>query len=215
MRDRIAVHRNRGLVWAASIALAFGCTAAVPGASPTEPPLTPGATATPAAATPPSTPALEPPTAAPATPAETLPVSATPDASATTFRVVLDDGPRAGTWEVSAPAGAVPVCSYLPDLERWLATWYGPPPLSFVDVRGEEGDAWFLVKFSDEPNELDITPAGEVIFEVDDRGDSATLTWVSEANEGTYFDSQGNNMGEEEMGRAELTVECGSVYRYS
>jgi hypothetical protein len=160
-------------------------------------------------------------TPASAAPTEAPPVATTPPATSTvgstTFTLVLADGPREGTWEVSEPGGAVPNCKYLPDLERWIATWLGTPPLSFIDVRGEGEDPFLLFTFTadDESEELSFTPSGDVTFEADDRGDTATLTWVSESNDGTYFDSGGNNTGSEQIGQAELTIECGSIFRYT
>lgn len=137
-------------------------------------------------------------------------------AGATTFTLVLADGPKAGTWEVSAPAAAVPTCSYLPDLKRWIATWLGPPPLTFVDTRGETKDPYLMFTFEDNPDsKLTFTPSGDVTFTADDRGDTATLTWVSEKNEGGYFDSTGAKTGDATMGQATLAIECGSIYRYS
>jgi hypothetical protein len=164
----------------------------------------------------------------PSTPAQTAATSAAPsDASAsaapteaaagtgTTFTVVLADGPRAGTWEVT-DTGQLPVCQNDPAREAWNATWLGPPPLSFIDSQAaNDRDPRFMVKFTDEPDELNFSPAGDVTFQADDRGDTATLTWVSEANEGSYFDTQGNKTGSTEMGRAQLTIECGSIFRFS
>jgi len=135
--------------------------------------------------------------------------------SGTTFTLVLADGPRAGTYEVT-DTGQLPVCQNDPAREAWTATWLGPPPLSFIDSQAaNDRDPRFLFKFTDEPDELAFSPSGEVTFTADDRGDTATLTWVSETNDGSYFDSQGNKTGSAEMGRAELTIECGSVFRFS
>jgi hypothetical protein len=128
---------------------------------------------------------------------------------------VLADGPKQGTWEASVPAASVPTCSYLPDLERWIATYLGQPPLTFVDVRGEAADPFLIFTFAEDPDELSFTPSGAVTFTADDRGDTATLTWVSDANEGSYFDSSGVKTDSVEMGQAELTIECGSVFRYT
>jgi hypothetical protein len=139
----------------------------------------------------------------------------TPAGSGTTFTLVLADGPRAGTYEVT-DTGQLPLCQNDPDREAWTATWLGPPPLSFIDSQAaNDRDPRFMFKFTDEPDELDFSPSGDVTFTADDRGDSATLTWVSETNDGSYFDSQGNKTGSAEMGRAELTIECGSVFRFS
>jgi hypothetical protein len=150
-------------------------------------------------------------------PPATEPASATPAAGGTTWTLVLADGPREGTWEVSAPGGEVAACQYLPDLDRWLATWLGVPPLTFIDVRGESEDPFMMFTFSeeDESEELGVLPSGEVTFEVDDRGETATLTWVSETNDGRFRDATGNTTGEVSMGEATLTVECGSIFRYT
>jgi hypothetical protein len=178
------------------------------GASPTASAST--ATATPQAST----------TASAATPTE-APTDAEPSATTSaagsnTFVLVLADGPRAGTWEVSEPVGEVANCKYLPDLERWIATWFGPPPVTFIDVRGETDDPSLLFSFAeDDGTELSFLPSGDVTFEADDRGDTATLTWVSETNDGTYFDATGNSIGDEPIGQVELTIECGSIFRYA
>ena len=177
-----------------------------PTAGPTSP--TTGAPAVTAAATP------APATAEPATDAPVATPLATASADSTTFTLVLADGPRAGTWEVTAPGGGVPTCQYLPDLDRWVATWLGPPPLSFVDVRGD-ADPFLLFTFSDEPDELGFLPTGDITFDVDDRGETATLHWISESHDADYIDSTGNHYGTVETGQAELTIECGSIFRYT
>jgi len=128
---------------------------------------------------------------------------------------VLADGPKAGTWVVTAPGGGAPGCQYLPDLDRWIATWIGETDLTFVDVRGEEEDPYLLFQFADEPGEIGFRPSGDITFEVDDRGETATLTWVSESHDGTYRDSAGNNTGEVEIGQADLTIECGTIFRHT
>jgi hypothetical protein len=123
----------------------------------------------------------------------------------------MDDGPKMGSWEVTY-SGEVPACGYLPDLDRWISTWLGPPPLSFVDAHGDPSDAYFLITFdSDTPTATRFRPMESVTFEVDDRGDTATLTFVSETNEADFEDGSPSV----ETGRTEVTVECGSVFRYS
>ncbi|HUG47580.1 MAG TPA: hypothetical protein VMP67_04140 [Candidatus Limnocylindria bacterium] len=107
------------------------------------------------------------------------------------------------------------LCKYFPDRDAWLATHLGQPPLSFIDAAtGSDREPSFMFNFSDGPDELSVRSSGEVTFEADDRGETATLTWVSETNQGGYFDSQGVRTGDVEMGSAELTVECGSIFRY-
>jgi hypothetical protein len=127
----------------------------------------------------------------------------------------MADGPREGTWEVSLPPTEIAPCSYLPDLDRWLATWLGPPPLTFIDPRGDD-DPYLLFQFTEEDgSELGFRPSGEVTFEVDDRGDTATLTWVSESHDGSYRDPAGNTTDEVSVGEATLTIECGSIFRHA
>jgi hypothetical protein len=133
----------------------------------------------------------------------------------TTFTLVLADGPRAGTWEVTA-TGELPVCQNDPARESWTATWLGPSPISLIDAQAaNDRDPRFMFQFIDEPDELTFSPSGDVTFTADDRGDTATLQWVSTTNEGSYFDAQGNKTGDATMGLAELTIECGSVFRFS
>ena len=139
-----------------------------------------------------------------------LPTLPPPSGAITTFTVVITGGSRAGTFEVTYQ-GEVAGCSYLPDLDRWIATWLGPPPLTFVDVSGDD-DAYFLVGLDrDLPTEASFRPLGEVTFEVDDRGETATLTFVSAENE-VDFDGGAPS---ETIGPVELTIECGSIFRHS
>jgi hypothetical protein len=56
---------------------------------------------------------------------------------------------------------------------------------------------------------LAFVGVGDVTFEVDDRGSSATFTIVSDSNLGTYH----SDFTTVETGGAELTVECASVLR--
>jgi len=211
MKERIALTFT-------TAAMAIACSG---GATNTTAPNTPpAATAAQSAAASQPAPTVNTATIAPASapasvPAAATPPPATPAAGGTTFTLVLADGPREGTWVVTEPGGAVPNCKYLPDLKRWIATWLGPPPLSFVDVQGQKENPSLLFKFTDEPDELGFLPSGDVTFEADDRGDTATLTWSSETNEGSYFDSSGNKTGSVDMGRADLTIECGSIFRYT
>jgi len=209
--------RQRAALTFTTAFLAIACSGGATNTA-APPPTASAAAQSAAASQPPAT--LNTATIAPASvpasvPAATTPPPATAAAGGTTFTLVLADGPREGTWVVTQPAGAVATCSYLPDLKRWLATWLGPPPLSFVDVRGEKEDPFLMFKFTDEADELDFTPSGDVTFEADDRGDTATLTWSSETNEGTSFDASGNPTGSVDMGRADLTIECGQIFRYT
>ncbi len=121
----------------------------------------------------------------------------------------MTDGPKVGTWLVTYQ-GEVAGCTYLPDVDRWIATWLGPPPLTFVSARGEPNDAYFLVAFDgDSPTAARFRPLGDVTFELDDRGDTATLTLVSEENEVDFNDGSPS----ETIGPIELTIECGSIFR--
>lgn len=115
-----------------------------------------------------------------------------------------------GTWEVSTTG--VSVCGYVPDRESWTATYLGPPPLDFIDASAaNDRDPYFLFAFDKESAEAArFRPTGDVTFNVDDRGDAATLTWISEENE-VDFDDGSPSVN---TGRAELTVECGAVFRY-
>jgi hypothetical protein len=147
------------------------------------------------------------------------PASATPDGptlappttaagAITTFTLVMEDGPKAGTWAVTY-SGEVAGCRYLPDLDRWIATWLGPPPLTFIDVSGDD-DPYFLFAFDgDSPDATRFRPMGDVTFEVDDRGETATLSFVSEENEADFDDGSPSVT----TGPAELTIECGSIFR--
>jgi hypothetical protein len=125
--------------------------------------------------------------------------------------LVLDDGPKMGTWDVST-TGVVPGCQNDAARESWTTTYLGPPPLDFIDASAaSDRDPYFLFSFdSDSPNAVRFRPTGDVTFDVGDSGDSATLTWVSAENEADFDDGSPSVT----TGPAELTVECGAVYRY-
>jgi len=189
--------------------VAVACSPASNSATPGGPTVGPTAAASvPAPSATPVSPTLSGPTVAP-TPSLTTAVP-TAGGPVTTYSVVMDEGPRVGTWDVTYQ-GEVAGCGYLPDLDRWISTWLGPPPLTFVDARGDPDDAYFLVSFDrDLPTATSMRPLGEVTFDVDDRGDTATLTFVSDENEADFDDGSPS----ETFGPIELTIECGSIFRY-
>lgn len=187
----------------------LACTPGVPGPTPT--PTTPGTQPTGAATTAPPSPSATPATSLAATPTLSLPPASPSGTTGTTFRVEMADGPMPGTWEAVAPGGFVPACSYFPDRDSWTATLLGPPPLSFVDAgAANDRDPYFVVTLNaDTPTEIGFTPEGEVTFNVDDRGDTATLTFSA---------AQGRaRLGEgefESLGAIDVSVECDAIFRY-
>ena len=114
-----------------------------------------------------------------------------------------------GSYDVSSSGPTD--CAYVSNLERWNATFLGPPPLNFISASLEEDLPTLLVTFDrDSPDAVSFRSIGEVTYEVDDRGESATLSVLSEENEADF----GNGSPSVTSGRVELTVECGAPYRY-
>lgn len=193
---------------------AVACSPAAPGPSTSGVPTAGVPTAAPASLPGPASATPGAQTAAPPSPSATdtpqpLPTAAGSDT--TTFHLVLADGPKAGTWDVSS-SGEVPACKYLPDLDVWTATYLGLPPLTFIDARGADADPYFLLAFDGEASDaVRFRPIGEITFDVEDRGDSATLTLVSAENEADFDDGSPSV----DTGEAALTIECGSVFRYT
>ena len=125
------------------------------------------------------------------------------------FHLVIDDGPRAGTYDVSSFGPAD--CGYLPNLDRWTAVFLGAPPLTFIQASLDDDLPGLLVSFDRNlPTFTSILPEGDVTYEIDDRGQTATLTVVSEENKADFAD-----FSSVDFGAMELTVECLSVFRYT
>lgn len=194
---------------------AVACSSAAPGPTgpsatqmpiPTQAQTVLPATLPPAQTAPPATVPLPTPTGA----GQPTPAAATAaPAGSTAFHLVVTDGPRAGTYDVSSSGPAD--CSYVANLQRWNASYLGPAPLNFISVSLDEDLPTLLFTFDrDSPNSVSFRSIGEVTYEVDDRGDNATLSVVSDENEGDFADGSPSVT----TGPVELTVECGAPFRY-
>lgn len=195
---------------AASIAaLMVACATGAPVSTPdrgTAPVQTPAQIVTPVVTSAPATGALATATAALL---QTPATVSLPPAGTTTFHLEITGGPKAGTYDVASTGPAD--CAYLPNLNKWTAVFLGPPPLTFIQADTSEDLPSLLVSFDrDLPTFVSIRSIGDVTHQVDDRGQSATLTIASEDNEADFADGSPS----QEFGPVELTVECGAPFRY-
>lgn len=132
-----------------------------------------------------------------------------PPGGATTFHLVISDGPKAGTYDVtSTQEGA---CSNSAD--GYWATLYdafGESGLTYVAASLQPNARGMGYAFdTGSEDHLNFVGVGDVTFAIDDRGSTATFTIVSESNTGTYH----SDFTRVETGHAKLTVECASVLR--
>jgi hypothetical protein len=131
-------------------------------------------------------------------------------AGATTFHMVLSDGPKAGTYDLSTTdPGACSVADVGYFGASYLTT--STPGLDYISATLHPGNLTGLSYAFDADTDAKVlfTGTGTVTVNVDDRGATATMTVVSEKN----FASADNPPTSTETGRAELTVQCGSVLR--
>ena len=191
--------------------LLAGCSSGAPAATPTATLAPqPSAVATPA---PLPTATTQAPTSAPATPT-TVP---TPTAfvvtpapvGGTSFHLVVDEGPMAGTYDVTALGPAD--CSYVTELDKWNLTYLGPPPLTFVSAGLDADFPTLMFTFnSDTPEAVYYRALEDVTYEVDDTGTTATITVTADAME-IDFEDGSTSMN---VNGAELTAECSAPFRY-
>ena len=204
--SRMMKHRSISLLLTFSIAAAVaGCTSGSP-ATPGVPTAPAPSIATPAA--PISTPATPttPPTVNASTPTPAGVASAPP--GATTFHVVLSDGPKEGTYDASSTDQLA--CSYIPELDIWSAEYSGATPLSTIDIDLSEDFPNFSMSFdSGTPDAAYMKPTGPFPYQVDDRGPTATITFNLE-EAAMNFEGERADL----IGPVEVTVECASIYRY-
>ncbi len=208
----VGTNRRLGasLIVAVSL-LALACSSGAPVATPTAATApTPSAATTLAPATPTTAPAV---TAAPATdvPVATPTVAAATaaPANATDFHLVVDEGPMAGTYDVTSIGPAD--CSYVADLDKWNVTYLGPPPLTFVSGGLSEDLPSLLFTFnSDTPEAVYYRALEDVTYDVDDTGTSATITVHADALEIDFADGSPSL----NVNGADLTVECSAPFRY-
>jgi hypothetical protein len=143
-------------------------------------------------------------------PIETPPADTPAPANVTTFHLVIADGPKEGTWDATDESPTA--CNYVAELDKWNVSHLGPAPLSFIDAGLSADLPILLVSFdSQSPNAVRIRSIGDVTYEVDDRGDTATIDLVSEENEADFDDGSPS----EEFGEMALTVECAAPFRYT
>ena len=137
-------------------------------------------------------------------------VAATPaPLGGTSFHLVVDEGPKAGTYDVTSIGPAD--CNYVTELDKWNATYLGPPPLSFISAGLAEDFSSLLITFDgDSPAAVYYRSLEDVTYDVEDTGTTATLNIVSDANEVDFEDE----LASENVGRIELTVECSAPFRY-
>ena len=132
-----------------------------------------------------------------------------PAGGATTFHLVLTDGPKAGTYDVtSTQPGA---CSNV-EQGYWAALFdaFGESGLTGIAASLQPNVRGLTYGFdTGSDNQLSFVGVGEVTFNVDDRGSTATFTVVSESNLGTHH----SDFSTVQTGRAELTVQCASILR--
>jgi len=127
---------------------------------------------------------------------------------ATTFHLVIADGPKAGTYDLtSTDSGA---CTNLD--EGWWGVNYddfGGTGLTYIQAALKPTETGLGYAFdSGSDQQLRFTGMEDVNFDVQDQGSTAVFTIVSDSNLGTYQDFK-----TVDTGRAELTVNCASVLR--
>jgi hypothetical protein len=121
----------------------------------------------------------------------------------------MEDGPKAGGWDVSSehPTG----CAYVGDLDKWTLSYLGLPPLSFIDGGLAEDFSTLLITFeSDTPDAIYFRLHEDLTYDVDDTGTTATISVHAPAMDVRYEDES----PEEQTGPVELTVECANPFRY-
>jgi hypothetical protein len=122
--------------------------------------------------------------------------------------MVLSDGPKAGTYDVST---SDPASCHIADVGYFGVSYQnlGGGGLEYIDgnihANGTTGLTYMFDTETDD--KIIFSGDGEVSVDVDDRGTAATVRIVSETNVGTSDGPAVNT------GRAELTVECASVLR--
>ena len=129
---------------------------------------------------------------------------------ATTFHMVVADGPKAGTYDISTTApGACSVADVGYFVTSYLDTQN--PGLDYISATLHPGNQTGLVFAfdADTDTKVNFVGTGTVTVNVDDRGQTATVRVASDKNVGSQdvepFTMQG--------GQVDLTVECASVLR--
>jgi hypothetical protein len=121
----------------------------------------------------------------------------------------MEDGPRAGTYDVSSEHPTA--CAYVSDLDKWTISYVGLPPLSFIDGGLAEDFSTLLITFDSQmPDATYFTSPEDLTYEVVDTGTTATISIDVPAMDVRYE----NGSPSEQTGHVELTVECGAPFRY-
>jgi hypothetical protein len=129
---------------------------------------------------------------------------------ATNFHMVVADGPKAGTYDISTTdPGACSVADVGYFVASYLET--GNPGLDYISATLHPGNRTGLVfSFDSETDaKVNFVGTGTVTVNVDDRGQTATMRVTSDENVG----SQDVEPLTVDGGQVDLTVECASVLR--
>jgi hypothetical protein len=135
-------------------------------------------------------------------------VNPPPAGGATTFHLVISDGPMAGTYDLtSTDPGA---CTNL-DEGWWGANYddFGGSGLTYIQAASKPTETGLGFAFdTGSDQQLRFVGMEEVTFEIDDQGSTAVFTIGSDTNLGTYQD-----FTTVDTGPVELTVQCAAVMR--
>lgn len=126
----------------------------------------------------------------------------------TTFHLVVSDGPKAGTYDVSTND---PNACHVGGEGYFIASYMltTEPGLDYIEGNLQPRVTGLKYGFDVETDDkLIFVGDGEVDIDLDDRGSTATMTVTSESNIASAPDGSVIDTGE-----AVLTVECGSVLR--
>jgi hypothetical protein len=135
---------------------------------------------------------------------------AAPAGGGTTFHVVIADGPKAGTYDVSTATRDA--CAFLD--EGWFTASYletAKPGLDYVTA-GFNPNGQHIQLFFDSETDAKIQfvgDEGKTTVNVDDHGSTATVTAVAQSATGI----QEREPRSIPVGRIEVTVQCASVLR--
>jgi hypothetical protein len=133
-----------------------------------------------------------------------------PVSGQTTFHMVIAEGPKAGTYDISTSApGACSVADEGYFVASYLET--DKPGLDYISATLHPGPITGLVFAFDAETDskVNFVGVGTVTVDLDDRGSTATMRVVSDMNHGTQ-EAEPTTV---QAGRVELTVECASVLR--
>jgi len=126
----------------------------------------------------------------------------------TTFHLVLADGPKAGTYDVSTTEEGA--CSTADEGYFSVAYDSSDAGLDYIQVSKQPNASGFLYGFDTLlDSKIVFTGTGAVTINVNDTGTTATVDAVSDEN----YAAIENPPSSTKTGKAELTVNCPSVLR--